>query len=230
MEILSSLFISPIISILICYITIYHSNKRNKEVLERQQRHHKENLDLAEKKFQEQLAINEENERLKHLPYLSIIPKYKENHFSAKIIKVDTSNLYAIPFDIVNKGAGSAFDIHLDYLDDDSSPLLYYNSPVAFQQSSNDHYDILGAHSPIDTDVLPMEDQTEFYLSLSAVNENSQIIEPNTTLRWEFQIIFSDVQSRKYSQKYSFYTSTAKRNITRINSEMPKLIEISNDI
>lgn len=75
-----------------------------------------------------------------------------------------------------------------------------------------------------------MEDQTEFYLSLSAVNENSQIIEPNTTLRWEFQIIFSDVQSRRYSQKYSFYTSTTKRNITRINSEMPKLIEISNDI
>jgi phosphate/sulfate permease len=230
MEILPSLIISPIISLLVCYITIYHSNKRSKEALEKQQRNHRENLELSEKKYQEQLAINEENERLKHLPYLSLVPKHKKHRFNAEMIKIDNPNLYSIPFEIINKGAGTAFSIYLNYLNDDSKPKNIHHIAVALQQVFYDHCDVLGVREPIDTDVLPVEDQTEFCLYLSAVDENSETVNPTSDLRWEFEIIFFDIQGRKYSQKYSFYTSTRETSIFRTNSEMPQLIEIPNNI
>lgn len=229
MEILSSLLISPLISLLVCYITIYSSNRRNKKSLDIQQANHKEILEISEMKYQKQLVINEENERLKHLPYLSLTPKKRKSQLIGNMLKIDEPNIYSIPFEITNNGAGTAFSISLDYLDTDSKYKEIQPSIVVSQQVFNCHYDILGVREPIDMDILPIQTHTEFCLYQSAVDRNLKMVDPTSNLKWEFIINYSDIQGRKYSQKYSFYSSTSEAIITRITSEMPRILPESNN-
>lgn len=218
--------ITVLTSLIVCYITLYFTNKRNLAVMKQQQKNHIENMEMSEKKYQEQLTINEENERLKYLPYLSLVPKYKIHRFEASMEKIDDTNIISIPFEIINEGAGIAFSIHPKYLDDNLTPdSMKYLSVVAFESNYNNGYNVLGVREPIDTDVLRVENQTELCLYLAAVDENSNRIDPTTDIRWEFDILFCDIQGREYSQSYSFYTSTPNNKIIRINSYMPQLIK-----
>ncbi|MDZ5757784.1 hypothetical protein RAK27_03850 [Carnobacterium maltaromaticum] len=193
--------------------------------MKQQQDNHIENMEMSEKKYQEQLAINEENERLKYLPYLSLVPKNKIHRFEADMEKVDDINIISIPFEIINEGTGIAFSVHPKYLNEDSIPKSIKNhSLVAFKSNYNNGYNMIGIRLPIDTDVLRVEKQTDFCLYLTAVDENSNRIDPTTDIRWEFDILFCDIQGREYSQSYSFYTSTRSNKIVRVNSYMPQLI------
>ncbi|MGX4670497.1 hypothetical protein JNUCC74_15120 [Cerasibacillus sp. JNUCC 74] len=212
-------------SLVVCYITLYFTKKRNKEAMKLQQENHIENMKVSEKKYQEQLLISEENERLKHLPYLSLVPKYKKHRFEGEMEKVDNINIISIPFKIINEGAGIAFSIHLKYLDDDMKHKGMEHIAIAFKDNYDDGYNILGVSEPIDTDVLRVENLTEFCLYLTAINENLDEINPATNIRWEFDIMFCDIQGREYSQTYSFYSSTRNNKIFRVNSYMPQLIK-----
>ena len=221
---------SVVIPILVCWITLFYTNRNSEKALKIQDSNHRENLELSEKKYQEQLAINNENERLSHLPYLYLIPKYKENRFESKMVKIDEPNIFSLPFDLINKGAGTAFSISLKYLRNNRESINNNTPTVALQPPLDNHHDFLGVREPIDTDVLPVDEQTEFYLYLSALNEKSESIEPRTNLKWEFEITFSDIQERKYSQRYTFFTSTNNSLIYRVNAEMPQLIDKTNEI
>lgn len=217
--------ITVLTSLVVCYLTLYFTNKRNSMVMKQQQDNHIENMEMSEKKYQEQLAINEENERLKYLPYLTLVPKNKIHRFEADMEKIDNIIGFSIPFEIINEGAGIAFSVHLKYLSDEAKPKGMRNIATAFTSNYNGGYDILGVREPIDTDVLRIEKQTEFCLYLAAINENSNEIDPTTDLCWKFDILFCDIQGREYSQSYSFYTSTRDNKIFRVNSYMPQLIK-----
>ncbi|HFK6199140.1 hypothetical protein ACQY01_05405 [Listeria monocytogenes] len=114
--------VTVLTSLFVCYLTLYFTNKRNSAAMKQQQENHIENMEMSERKYQEQLTIDEENERLKYLPYLSLVPKYKIHRFEADMKKLDDLNIFSIPFEIINEGAGIAFSVHLKYLDDDSKP------------------------------------------------------------------------------------------------------------
>ncbi|MGX7420226.1 hypothetical protein ACWOFR_15655 [Carnobacterium gallinarum] len=219
------IMIPVLTSLAVCYITLYFTHKRNKETLNLQQKNHIESMKIAEKKYQEQLSINEENERLKYLPYLSIVPKYKNNRFEGEMDKIDNLSIRPIPFELINEGAGIAFSIHLDYLDNDVKPKNMRNIAVAFKDNYKNGYNILGVREPIDTDVLRVQNQTEFCLYLTAIDESSNMVDPTTDINWKFNIVFCDIQERQYKQTYSFYTSTGNNKIVRINSYMPQLIK-----
>lgn len=217
------IFVPVITSLVVCYVTLYFTNKRNSAAMTQQQQNYTESLLLSEKKYLEQYAINEENERLKHLPYLSLIPKYENNRFEGRFEY--TKDTISLPFKIVNEGLGIAFSIQLKYLNDESKPDGVKYPAVSFDHSHDDVYNILGVSSPIDTDVLRVEKDVEFYLHLSACDKKSNKLQPDPDIRWEFFILFCDIQNRKYSQKYSFYTSTLSNKIIRINSFVPQLIK-----
>lgn len=210
-------------SLAVCYITIYFTNKSNKKAMDIQQKNHRENLTLSEQKHQEQLLISEENERLKHLPYLSLVPKHKNNKFEGKMERED--NIIFIPFKIINEGAGAAFSVRTKYLDNDVLPEGMNQGAIAFQGSYNGVYDILRVREPIEKDVLRVDDVAECCLHLTGINENLDESNPTTNIKWEFEIIFCDIQERKYSQSYSFYSSTSENEIYRVNSYMPQLME-----
>ncbi|EOJ71566.1 hypothetical protein [Enterococcus faecalis] len=219
------IIIPVLTSLVVCYITLYFTHKRNKETLNLQQKNHMESMKISEKKYQEQLIINEENERLKYLPYLSIVPKYKSNRFEGEMDKIDNLNIKSIPFELINEGVGIAFSIHLEYLDDNEKPKNMFNIAVAFKDNYKNGYNILGVRAPIDTDVLRVQSQTEFCLYLTAIDEKSNQVDPTTDINWKFNIVFYDIQGRQYKQSYSFYTSTGSNKIVRINSYMPQLIK-----
>ncbi|PDL18915.1 hypothetical protein, partial [Listeria monocytogenes] len=202
------IIIPVLTSLAVCYITLYFTKKRNNETLNLQQKNHMKSMKLSEKKYQEQLIINEENERLKYLPYLSIVPKYKNNRLESEMKEIYNLNIRSIPFALINEGAGIAFSIHLEYLDDDDKPKNMSNIAVSFQDNYTNGYNILGVSEPIDTDVLRVLSQTEFCLYLTAIDENSKVINPTTYINWKFSIVFRDIQERQYKQTYSFYTST----------------------
>ncbi|EGT1974956.1 hypothetical protein I2K86_002933, partial [Listeria monocytogenes] len=127
------IIIPVLTSLAVCYITLYFTKKRNNETLNLQQKNHMKSMKLSEKKYQEQLIINEENERLKYLPYLSIVPKYKNNRLESEMKEIYNLNIRSIPFALINEGAGIAFSIHLEYLDDDDKPKNMSNIAVSFQ-------------------------------------------------------------------------------------------------
>ena len=212
-------------SLAVCYITIYFTNKNHQRALNVQQKNHIESMELSEQKHQEQLLINEENERLKYLPYLSLVPKNKINKFEGEMAKVDDLNIFSIPFEIINEGAGAAFSMELKLLDNDIIPSHAALGPIAAKDNHDGGYDILGTREPIETDVLRVDHVADCYLSLSAIDENLAQANPTTAIRWEFEIIFCDIQERKYSQTYSFFSSTSKNKIYRVNSYMPQLLE-----
>ncbi|ELY8226431.1 hypothetical protein SOQ11_002096 [Enterococcus faecalis] len=218
--------VTPVLtSLVVCYITLYFTKKRNNEALKLQRKNHLENMEISEKKYKEQLSINEENERLKYLPYLTIVPKQEINRFEGKMNALKDLNIWEIPFELINDGVGIAFSVHLEYLDNDEKPENMFHIAISYKNNLKNGYDILGVRSPIDTDVLRVQDKTEFDLYLAAIDENSNIIKPNSDISWKFNIVFNDIQGRKYIQPYSFYTSIRNNRIVRVNSYMPELIE-----
>lgn len=210
-------------SLFICFITIYVTNKQQKKNLKQQIKQHQEAMKLSEKKYEEELSINEETERLKHLPYLSLFPKEQIHKFAGKMERFD-NNVISIPFELINEGMGIAFSVHLKYLEKSESIKNIRDISVALKSNCCDGYDILGVREPIDTDVLSIKNQTNFCLYLSAVDKMSKRINPSNAIRWEFEIGFFDIQGRNYLQSYSFFTSTDNDQILRINSHMPKLV------
>lgn len=206
-------------SLAVCYITLYFTNKSNEKEMEIQQKNHIESMKLSEKKHQEQLLVNEENERLKHLPYLSLVPKYKIHKLEGEMKRED--KIISIPFKLINEGVGAAFSVQFKLVGDNELS----STAIAFQDNYNNGYDVLGVREPIEKDVLRVENVTESYLYLTAINENLNEVSPTNSIKWEFEIIFYDIQERKYSQTYSFYSSTIENKIYRVNSYMPHLIE-----
>lgn len=88
--------------------------------------------------------INEENERLKYLPYLSLVPKYKNHRFEGEMEKVENINIISIPFKIINEGPSIAFGIHLKYLDNDMKPEGMEHIAIDFKDNYDNGYNILG--------------------------------------------------------------------------------------
>lgn len=211
-------------SLVPCFITLYFTNKINIRSLEQQHIEHKESLEKAEEKYQEQLENNKETERLNHLPYLSLIPKYQIHRFEGEMKRENNDNIF-IPFKIINQGAGIAFSVHVKILEEDSKPNnIHIGTVTAFQRKHKDDYDILGVSEPIDTDVLRVDNHSEFCLYLTAIDKNKMEIKPSESLKWEFDITFYDIQGKHYTQRYSFYTSTKNNKVHRVNSYMPELV------
>ncbi|MDM5319026.1 hypothetical protein RGT17_03630 [Bacillus altitudinis] len=213
-------------SLVPCFITLYFTNKINIRSLEQQHKEHKESLERAEEKYQEQLENNKETERLNHLPYLSLIPKYQIHRFEGEMKRENNDNIF-IPFKIINQGAGIAFSVHVKILEEDSKPnTIQYNYNItAFQRNHKDGYDILEVSEPIDTDVLRVDNHSEFCLYLTAIDGNNQEISPLEAIEWEFDVTFYDIQGKHYKQRYSFYTSIKNNKIYRVNSYMPEIVE-----
>lgn len=134
--------------------------------------------------------------------------------------KID--NITAIPFEINNEGIGIAFSVDLKYLNTNESIVPI---SVAFKHNGKNRYNILGVREPVDKDVLRVGKQTDFCLYLAAIDENLCEITPSTDLKWDFDILFYDIQGREYSQTYSFYTSTRENKVFRVDSQMPQLIK-----
>lgn len=219
------LIIPVLTSLAVCYITLYFTNKRNKETLNFQQKNHLENMEIAEKKYKEQIDISEENERLKYLPYLTIIPKSKLNKFEGEMNNLPDSYDKEIPFELVNEGAGIAFSIRLEYLDDNEKPNNMQHIALSFKNNYRYGYDIIGVRTPIDTDILRVQNKTDFDLYLTAIDNTARSIAPTESISWKFNILFTDIQEREYIQTFSFYTSTKNNKIVRVNSYMPKKIK-----
>ncbi|WP_274661723.1 hypothetical protein [Enterococcus lactis] len=207
-------------SLAVCYITLYFSGKRNNEALQAQKKNHIENLKLSEKKYQEQLLINEQSERLKYLPYLSLEPRDKINTYEGNMEIAE--NIITIPLKIKNEGAGIAFSIQLRFLDMTKD---FNYAAVSINNNGREKHNILGVRDPIDKDILRVEKQTKFCLYLTAVDKKFHKVKPYTDIKWSFGILFCDIQGRNYVQEYTFYTSTQKNKIFRVNSQMPQLIE-----
>lgn len=219
------IIVPSLVSISICFITLYFTNKINRRSLEQQKENHKESMERAEETYQEQLENNKATERLKHLPYLSLIPKQQIHRFEGEI-KRENNGSISIPFKIINEGAGIAFSVHIKILEEESKPNnIQIGTVTAFQRNYKDGYDILGVSEPIDTDVLRVENHSEFSLYLTAIDGNNQEINPSEAIEWEFNVTFYDIQGKHYKQRYSFYTSTKNNKIYRVNSYMPEIIE-----
>lgn len=218
-----NVLVASLTSFAVCWFTIRQTNKNSEKALKVQRKNHEENLYEAERKHQRQLIVSQENERLKYLPYLSLFPKLSENRFEAKMQKYK-ENSYLIPFEISNEGAGIAFSIHLGYLHSESKPENMLDIAVAIEEHHGGGYNILGVAEPIDTDVLRVEKNSEFCLYLTAVDKEHNPIDPLPDMKWKFEILYCDIQGRKYSQSFSFYSSTRTSEIFRVNSSMPKLL------
>lgn len=218
-----NIFLPILSSFVICFITIYFSNKANHKSLNQQEEFYAKTLRESNKKYLEQRKRDEENQRLKHLPYLTLIPKKRIDRFSGKMSLED--DIISIPFKLVNEGVNTAFSVRLQYLEDKNKPLTDMFAPVSYGDNYNAGYDVLGVRSPIDTDVLSVNKTSEFCLYLSALNKAGVEILPSDDIRWTIIILFEDIQERKYSQKYTFYTSTRNNQILRVNSYMPQLIK-----
>ncbi len=212
-------------SFAVCYITLRFTRKQNKKSLEQQQQNHTEDFEITELRYQEELDIQKESERLEHLPYLLLIPENKVHRFEGDMELIEGKNFWSIPFILQNEGAGIAFDVRLKYIEQDTKPRRVSPISVAYTENLRGGYDILGARSPIDTDVLRVGNQTEFSLALLAIRPSGIEIAPTSDIRWEIAIKFSDIQGRRYSQPYSFYTSTCNNKIFRVNSYMPELLD-----
>ncbi|MEK5133112.1 hypothetical protein NST39_03425 [Bacillus sp. FSL W8-0645] len=220
------IIVPTLVSISICWITLYLTNKINIRSLAHQHKLHLESMEKAEEKYQEQLANNKEVDRLKHLPYLSLIPRKQIHRFEGEM-KILNNGTISIPFKIRNEGAGIAFSVHVKILKEDSKPnnMQYNYNITSFQQNNKDGHDILGVSEPIDTDVLRVDNHSEFCLYLTAIDGNNQEINPSEAIEWEFDVTFYDIQGKHYKQRYSFYTSTKNNKIYRVNSCMPEIIE-----
>ncbi|MDQ0815957.1 hypothetical protein QF033_000535 [Bacillus pumilus] len=218
------IIVPSLVSISICWITLYLTNKINIRSLEHQHKLHIESMKKEEEKYQEQLANNKETERLKHLPYLSLIPKFQIHRFEGEMKREHNDNIF-IPFKVINQGAGIAFSVHVKILEEDSKPNNIHTGTVtAFQRKHKDGYDILGVSEPTDTDVLRVDNHSEFCLYLTAIDRNKMEIKPSESLKWEFDVTFYDIQGKHYTQRYSFYTSTKNNKVHRVNSYMPELV------
>ncbi|MBM5604518.1 hypothetical protein D8X85_03055 [Listeria seeligeri] len=219
------IFIPVMISLLICFLTIRSTNKQNKKSMKQQEQQYQETLVESEKRYQEQLLIAERKERLSYLPYLSILPGKEINKFAGKMEQSD-NNVFLIPCKVINEGMGAAFSVHLKYIRKKEIPKEVTTlSVVAFNAKDKNEYDVLGVSSPIDKDILRVEDQTDFHLNLHAVDGDSRMVAPSMCIEWHFEIEFLDFLDRKYLQKYRLYTSTNFGEVQRINSDKPRLIE-----
>ena len=77
-------------------------------------------------------------------------------------------------------------------LEEDSKPNnIHIGTVTAFQRKHKDDYDILGVSEPIDTDVLRVDNHSEFCLYLTAIDRNKMEIIPSESLKWEFDITFT---------------------------------------
>lgn len=220
------IIVPPLVSIGICCITLYLTNKINIRSLEHQHKLHIESMEKAEEKYQEQLTNNREAERLNNLPYLSLIPQKQIHRFKGEM-KILNNGSISIPFKIRNEGAGIAFSVHVKILEEDSklNNIQYNYNITAIQQNNKAGHDILGVSEPIDTDVLRVDNHSEFCLYLTAIDGNNQEIHPSEAIEWEFTVTFYDIQGKHYNQRYSFYTSTKNNKIYRVNSYMPEIVE-----
>lgn len=210
-------------SFVVCLITLYKTKENNEKALELQKTHYEDSMLISEKKYQEQLKINEENQRLKYLPYLSIIPIYTNKGYVGKMTQVGGRDFY-IPFIVKNEGVGIAFCVQLKCLSGKSKQKITPHVVTAIQEKANGGYDLLGVSEPIDTDILRVGNQAKFSLFLAAVDNNRLEIKPTQNIQWEFEILFNDIQRRQYSQRYTFFINTESNSIFRVNSYMPQLI------
>ncbi|MGY0354237.1 hypothetical protein ACWY2R_07080 [Enterococcus avium] len=223
-----NLLIPVITSFLVCFITMYITNKQHQKSLKQQEFQHKEVLELSKEQYREERYRSQERERLSYLPYLTLIPKIWKNRFSGGMDKHENNDHFFIPFELENEGLGEAFSIDLVYLEKVFQPeksQLFPQSLLSIKDNYGNNYDVLGVSSPIDTDILKVAKKTEFELYVGTYDTDWNAGTLGAPVKWEIKIRFEDFQYRKYEQRYSFITSGDFQEVHRINSNRPKLIK-----
>lgn len=212
---LVGIILSPIISMLILFITLNNEKKNMNEQLEKQKKQHYQNLKAMEKKHKQSLKQQREINRIEAMPYLIL---YKENvQLTTK--KVNDKEILYFELTFVNKGNGTAIELKEKYIEKSEYTLgLMCKTQVA-------EY---GCCCPLEneTSVVKSDGKCEFEIyqnidTTKNMKRNNDIV--------EFTILYKDMYFNKYEQVFKIIfgeiNSNKKIEITRVATNSPILID-----
>ena len=198
--------IAIILTLITIIITIVTNRKNSKsqqqqiekqrEQIERQEKQFNLQLEEERKKHIENMKFNNEINRTTLLPFLRLIPE--ESSFD------DSKEYYYFKLKIKNVGNGTAVNITMDYLKDDTSLVIAKGCGYKIIQS--------------DANTILLQPNESYETGVSLIRTD-KIDENQEHFKIKFKMLFNDMLGREYEQDIQFLFSKPFGNEIRITNE-----------
>lgn len=207
---LAEVLISPIISLIILFLTLRHDKKQFEVQIRNQEREHKETLQIMEQEHIQSLKQQSEINRIAAMPYL-LLDKEISVYIEKDIL------YFALSF--FNKGNGTAIELTGKYnekLSNDLCPMCKTS------------WAIYGCACPFDyeTSVVRPDNKCRFDLYQDIINEGMSKLNCDKV---EFTILYKDMYFNQYEQTFMFWfwdnNENSQIEITRVSTCSPTLIK-----
>ena len=208
---LIGIIVSPIISIIILWLTLKHEKKQFRIQIQKQEKEHRENIEKAEQQHKQLLKQQQDENRIAAMPYF-VMDKKIETYFENETL------YFTISF--TNEGNGTAIELTGKYIEDMSKDYL---CPMCETVTA-----IYGCGCPFDyeTNVATPKSTCRFdmYQKRIADNLGDMNIDKVT-----FSILFKDMYFNLYEQQCMFIFEQSAEDssirIARVSVGTPTLIE-----
>lgn len=207
---LIGVIISPIISLIILFLTLRHDKKHFEIQMRNQERDHNENLQIMEQEHIQSLKQQNEINRIAVMPYLVLDKEIS--------LYTQRDRLY-FGLSFFNKGNGTAIELRGKYnekLSDDLCPMCKTT------------WAIYGCACPFDyeTSVVRPDNKCKFDLYQDIINEGMFSLKCDKV---EFSILYKDMYFNQYEQTFMFWFwnngENSQMEITRVSTCSPILVK-----
>ncbi|SHJ89985.1 hypothetical protein SAMN02745248_01241 [Hathewaya proteolytica DSM 3090] len=208
---LIGIIVSPIISIIILWLTLKHDKKQFRIQIQKQEKEHRENIEKTEQQHKQLLKQQKEENRIAAMPYF-VMDKKIDTYFENETL------YFTISF--TNEGNGTAIELTGKYIAGMSKDYL---CPMCETISA-----IYGCGCPFDyeTNVANPKGTCRFdmYQKRNAENQGDMNIDEVT-----FSILFKDMYLNLYEQQFMFIFGQSAEDrsirIMRVSVGTPALTE-----
>jgi len=208
---LIGIIVSPIISIIILWLTLKHEKSQFRMQIQKQEKEHRENIEKSEQQHKQLLKQQQEEYRIAAMPYF-VMDKKIETYFENETL------YFTISF--TNEGNGTAIELTGKYIEEMSKNYL---CPMCETVSA-----IYECGCPFDyeTNVATPKGTCRFDMYQKRTADNLE----NTNFdKVTFSILFKDMYFNLYEQQYMFIfeqsTEDNSIRIMRVSVGTPTLIE-----